>query len=256
MSTDQPNLLDLAKQGNAHAISNLMNRHLNSKGVNAKAVVNGDCLQILLESSQTPNQKVFVPFIQKGVTGLSLVSIRTLRIYGRQIGAKVPSWSQEIVLMDTEEPDELGRNLSKTVKEEKHKSPIYNYKNVIKKYSLKLNDLLKKTRSKFGRLPINQKIILTLSALLILYMGQGVWDGYRKVEMAKYGSTNRLKKAIAEAIQKVDEAGMRRILLVYENPSERQEEIKKQCAKYFKNLNENKGYYDSDFLKNACESYR
>ncbi|MCT7967037.1 hypothetical protein NG799_11885 [Laspinema sp. D1] len=54
---NQPNLLELAKQGDAKAIATLMNRKLQPKGITAKASMKNDCLQIMLESAQVPPKK-------------------------------------------------------------------------------------------------------------------------------------------------------------------------------------------------------
>ena len=54
-TASHPNLLDLAKQGNAYAIGALMNRQLQLKGITAKAALKDSCLQIMLESKQVPN---------------------------------------------------------------------------------------------------------------------------------------------------------------------------------------------------------
>ncbi|GAB4187961.1 MAG: hypothetical protein Fur006_28210 [Coleofasciculaceae cyanobacterium] len=98
MNQAQPNLLELAKQGNAKAIATLMNRQLQPKGITAKAALKDGCLQIMLESAQVPNQEAFVAFIRKGISGLGATSIEKLKIYGRQIGEEFPSWSQELEL--------------------------------------------------------------------------------------------------------------------------------------------------------------
>lgn len=94
----QPNLLELAKQGNPKAIATLMNRQLQTKGITAKVVLKNSCLQVLLESAQVPNQQTLVAFVRKGITSLGCESIQSVRVYGRQIGEEVPDWSQEFEL--------------------------------------------------------------------------------------------------------------------------------------------------------------
>lgn len=98
MAQTQPNLLELAKQGNAKAIAALMNRQLQPKGITAKAALKDGCLQIMLESAQVPNQQALVAFIRKGITGLGAIAIETVKVYGRQTGEEFPGWSQEIDL--------------------------------------------------------------------------------------------------------------------------------------------------------------
>ncbi len=50
----QPNLLELAKQGDVNAIATLMNRKLQPKGIIAKAGMKNDCLQIVLSAAEVP----------------------------------------------------------------------------------------------------------------------------------------------------------------------------------------------------------
>lgn len=95
----QQNLLQLAKQGNADAISTLINRHLQAKGITAKAVLKDECLQVMLEATQPPSQKVLVPFLQKGITSLGCEIIRKVKVYGRQSGESFPGWHEEFSLL-------------------------------------------------------------------------------------------------------------------------------------------------------------
>ncbi len=88
------NLLELAKQGNPNAIAVMLNRSLQAKNITAKVNRQEDSLQILLESAQIPQQKAMVSFIQKGLTKLGITSIKTVKVYCRQMGEKSPAWSQ------------------------------------------------------------------------------------------------------------------------------------------------------------------
>jgi hypothetical protein len=103
-TANQPNLLELAKQGNAKAIATLMNRQLQPKGITAKAVFKEGCLQIMLESAQVPNQQVLVAFVGKGITSLGVESIERVKVYGRQTDTNVPTWSQEFELGEQQLP--------------------------------------------------------------------------------------------------------------------------------------------------------
>jgi len=51
-TTNQPNLIELAKQGNAKAIATLINRQLQPKGITAKAIhTHKECrLRMILEA--------------------------------------------------------------------------------------------------------------------------------------------------------------------------------------------------------------
>ncbi|MEG4505187.1 hypothetical protein QUA81_15350 [Microcoleus sp. F6_B4] len=91
----QPNILELAKQGDAKAIALLLNRQLQAKGITAAASLKDGCLQVMLESAEAPSQQVLAPWVSKSIAGLGAASIEKVKVYGRQTGAKVPAWSQE-----------------------------------------------------------------------------------------------------------------------------------------------------------------
>ncbi len=97
-TTNQPNLLKLAKQGNAQAIATLINRQLQRKSITAKAALKNGCLQVMLESAQAPNQQSLVAFVRKGITSLGAASIERVMVYGRQTGEEFPAWSEEFEL--------------------------------------------------------------------------------------------------------------------------------------------------------------
>jgi hypothetical protein len=58
-----------------------------------------DCLQVLLESAQIPNQQAMVSFIRNGLTRLEVESIRTVKVYGRKLGEELPAWNQSFEMM-------------------------------------------------------------------------------------------------------------------------------------------------------------
>ncbi|MEH1865109.1 MAG: hypothetical protein V7K69_08870 [Nostoc sp.] len=95
----QPNLLELAKQGDVQAIASLMNRQLQPKGITVKVALKDACLQVMLESAQVPNQQALVAFIRKGITGLGAASIERVKVYGRQTGEEFPAWNLEFDLL-------------------------------------------------------------------------------------------------------------------------------------------------------------
>ena len=92
---NQPNLLELAKQGDAKAIATLMNRKLQPKGITAKASMKNDCLQIMLESAQVAPQEILVAFIRKSVLTLGAENIKRVKVYGKQTKEEFPDWSEE-----------------------------------------------------------------------------------------------------------------------------------------------------------------
>lgn len=94
----QPNLLELAKQGNARAIATLMNRQLQAKRITAKASLKEGCLKVMLESQQVPPQEASVTFVRYGLTNLKPASIEKVKVYGRKTGENNPAWSEEFEL--------------------------------------------------------------------------------------------------------------------------------------------------------------
>jgi hypothetical protein len=106
----QPNILQLAKQGDVDAIASLMNRHLHPKGIAAKVAFQDAWLEVTLESAQVPNQQILVAFIRKGLTGLGAASIESVKIYGQQTGKKFPAWIKEFNLSIVEDELEAADN--------------------------------------------------------------------------------------------------------------------------------------------------
>lgn len=96
----QTNLLDLAKQGDIDAISTLINRNLNPKGITAKVSKSSNCLRIMLDAQTVPIQSNLVNYIQNGVGKLEISQIDELKIFGRQTGDDVPAWSQSVNLRE------------------------------------------------------------------------------------------------------------------------------------------------------------
>ncbi|MEH2102343.1 MAG: hypothetical protein V7K76_21865 [Nostoc sp.] len=96
----QPNYLKLAKQGDAQAISVLINRSLQPKGINAKIAFKNSCLKVMLESTLVPEQQVLVEFIRRGITGLNISSVKIVQVYGRRTGEDFPAWSQEFTFAE------------------------------------------------------------------------------------------------------------------------------------------------------------
>jgi hypothetical protein len=95
----QPNLLELAKKGNAKAITALMNRKLQAKNITAKAEIKQACLHVILESQQVPNREASIAFIRQGMLNLKPESIQKVKVYGQKIGEDSSSWSEEFELI-------------------------------------------------------------------------------------------------------------------------------------------------------------
>lgn len=91
----QPDLLELAKQGNPQAIATLINNQLNPKGIFVKANTIKCCLQIIFEATEVPQQEVIYNYIYAAISKLKPLSIEKVIIYGKQIGNDFPLWQQE-----------------------------------------------------------------------------------------------------------------------------------------------------------------
>ncbi|MEQ8963046.1 MAG: hypothetical protein RLP02_34905 [Coleofasciculus sp. C2-GNP5-27] len=72
----------------------MINRSLRAKHIVAKVNRKDDCLQVLVESAQIPNQKAMVSFIRQGLTKLGVETIKTVQVYGRQQGQDSFAWNQ------------------------------------------------------------------------------------------------------------------------------------------------------------------
>ena len=94
----QPNLLELAKQGDEEAIASVINHLLKDKGITAKAVRKDDCLLVILESAQAPEQASSVEFIHKLMMKLGIESIQSVRVYGKQAGQPSSAWMKTLNL--------------------------------------------------------------------------------------------------------------------------------------------------------------
>jgi Domain of unknown function (DUF4429) len=91
-SQQAPDIVSLAKQGNPKAIAALINRQLKPRGIETKASLRGECLEILLEATQVPDQHLAVQFIKKGLVSLNPNGIKTIKLFGRAAGEVFFDW--------------------------------------------------------------------------------------------------------------------------------------------------------------------
>jgi len=89
----------LARQGDVKAIAALTNQRLQASGVVAKVSVKNDCLQVMLEAIEVPNQEQMVALLRSEFQELGVQGINSLRIYGKQSGEDFPDWQEEIKLL-------------------------------------------------------------------------------------------------------------------------------------------------------------
>jgi hypothetical protein len=158
----EKNHLELAKQGNLEAISALINRSLSSKGISARVKRRDDCLQIMLESDQIPNQRSLTSFVQNGILKLDIQGIRTLKIFGRIKDDEMPAWSQMIPL--TEEHQKR-----------------YMKKEEVPASSLKTFQKLKNTDSKLKLDPSRTNCPFDMDACSLKHLKEGQIDDEGKI---------------------------------------------------------------------------
>ncbi len=92
----EPNLLERAKQGDAGAIADLLNQKLQPQGIAAKATLKHDSLKVVLESSEVPDQKALIAWLETEIIGLGIKSIRTIKVCGKQSGSFDYAWQEEV----------------------------------------------------------------------------------------------------------------------------------------------------------------
>jgi hypothetical protein len=100
----QLSIMDLAKQGDPHAIASLINRSLASKGIHAEAELEAECLRISLQASQIPNQKAVVTIIHRGMIVLQVKQIKRVKILTYRSDNHYLAWQDEIYFGNNDEP--------------------------------------------------------------------------------------------------------------------------------------------------------
>ncbi|NJN58464.1 MAG: hypothetical protein HC879_13670 [Leptolyngbyaceae cyanobacterium SL_5_9] len=97
-------ILTLAKQGHPKVIAAIMNHSTQQRNIKTQVVRKEDCLYVLLESEQVPDQQAMVSFVRDGVEKLKVEPIRIIKVFGRQIGDNSVAWNQEIQLEKNSSP--------------------------------------------------------------------------------------------------------------------------------------------------------
>ncbi|GAB4382627.1 MAG: hypothetical protein Kow00121_43180 [Elainellaceae cyanobacterium] len=91
---NQSSVLQLARQGDADAIARLLNQALEPRGVRVRTLREQNCLHVLLEAANVPNQQL-ARVVRGGITCLGTQSIHLLRVYGRKRSQTLPAWTEE-----------------------------------------------------------------------------------------------------------------------------------------------------------------
>ncbi|UBF27786.1 hypothetical protein K9N68_07690 [Kovacikia minuta CCNUW1] len=105
MTASQPNFLELAKQGDASAIAGLINHSFQPQGITAKVSLKADCLKVMLEAVQVPDQQASVELIRQAIVGLKSTSVKQVKVFGREVGEDFPSWQTEFEIPAQTVPD-------------------------------------------------------------------------------------------------------------------------------------------------------
>jgi len=93
----QPSLKERAKLGDLDAITQLLSTIIQYKHITVKVELQADCLQVLLESEQIPEETLAAIAVREIIL-LKLESVKIIRIYGRQTQTDFPAWMQEFDL--------------------------------------------------------------------------------------------------------------------------------------------------------------
>ncbi|MCP2727150.1 hypothetical protein [Limnofasciculus baicalensis] len=95
---NQPTLLEKARQGDDQAIAAVLNYLLKDRNITAKVAIRGNGLLVLLKSAQVPEQESSVAVVSKLMKQLNVESIKSVEVYGKQIGQQSPAWRESLDL--------------------------------------------------------------------------------------------------------------------------------------------------------------
>jgi tRNA U34 5-carboxymethylaminomethyl modifying GTPase MnmE/TrmE len=95
------------------AIAHCLNQSLTFDGIIAKVSVKNDCLKIVLESVAVTKKDQLLPIIMREIAHFKLTSIKTVKIYGKQIKTFDPNWYHNFGLYSQNNYDYSQSNKSK-----------------------------------------------------------------------------------------------------------------------------------------------
>lgn len=95
------------------AIAHCLNQSLTFDGIIAKVSVKNDCLKIALESVAVTKKDQLLPVIMREIANFKLTSIKTVKIYGKQIKTFDPNWYHNFDLYPQNNYDYSQSNKSK-----------------------------------------------------------------------------------------------------------------------------------------------
>lgn len=93
-----PELKELARQGDRFAIALLLNQLIKPLGISARVAVKEQCLHILLEADSVPDETLSLNLVTREIEQLHIHSVQSAKVYGRQTGQKLPTWTHTFAL--------------------------------------------------------------------------------------------------------------------------------------------------------------
>lgn len=94
----QPSLLELARKGDAQAITYVMSYLLKDKGLRVAINIKGECLLVVLQSNCVPNQEQSITYVKKVLDEIKLTTIKQVKVYARRSGSTFTAWTQDLNL--------------------------------------------------------------------------------------------------------------------------------------------------------------
>jgi hypothetical protein len=91
--------LERAKEGDAAAISALLNQSLQPKGITVRAERQDYCLRLWLTGQTFPPQETLVAYLRRRIDQWQVASIGILQIYAEPRDSSVPGWQVELSLL-------------------------------------------------------------------------------------------------------------------------------------------------------------
>jgi TM2 domain-containing membrane protein YozV len=105
MTTAKSKLIELARSGDPKAIEILLNHSLKKEGIQIKVGLKENCLKIMFESEDTPNELRLSRPVFNAIQKLHCKSIHKVKLYGKKQGDEFPDWMKEQIQFHTEKVD-------------------------------------------------------------------------------------------------------------------------------------------------------
>ena len=97
MNTPSYNMVSMATSGDISAVSSLINKAMQKKGITATVELKNGDLSVMLDANQVPPQQA-ADFIYNGVKKLEIGPAYAVKVYGRIAGQPFATWHQQFDL--------------------------------------------------------------------------------------------------------------------------------------------------------------